>query len=220
MTSWSSAVGATSGCPWRSRWRAAASDGRLRRLRDARSTGSATRRCRSSSRAPTRCSPTVVAARHAHRVDRSRRRRDRRERHRRHRHAGRRAPQPRPERDPARARRRARRSSATASCSCCAAPSTPASPRWSSDMIADLGVDMDVAFCPERIAEHKAMEELFALPQIVSARAPNAVAARRRAVRHADRVRSSSSSPKRPSSRSCSPTRGATSSSPRPTSST
>lgn len=37
-------------------------------------------------------------------------------------------------------------------------------------MIADLGVDMDVAFCPERIAEHKAMEELFSLPQIVSSR--------------------------------------------------
>jgi len=37
-------------------------------------------------------------------------------------------------------------------------------------MIADLGLDIDVAFCPERIAEHKAMVELFALPQIVSAR--------------------------------------------------
>ena len=37
-------------------------------------------------------------------------------------------------------------------------------------MIADLGLDMDVAFCPERIAEHKAMEELFSLPQIVSSR--------------------------------------------------
>ena len=37
-------------------------------------------------------------------------------------------------------------------------------------MIANLGLDMDVAFCPERIAEHKAMEELFSLPQIVSSR--------------------------------------------------
>lgn len=37
-------------------------------------------------------------------------------------------------------------------------------------MVAGLGVDMDVAFCPERIAEHKAMEELFNLPQIVSSR--------------------------------------------------
>jgi UDP-N-acetyl-D-mannosaminuronic acid dehydrogenase len=36
--------------------------------------------------------------------------------------------------------------------------------------IAGLGLDIDVAFCPERIAEHKAMEELFSLPQIVSSR--------------------------------------------------
>jgi UDP-N-acetyl-D-mannosaminuronic acid dehydrogenase len=39
-------------------------------------------------------------------------------------------------------------------------------------MIAGLGLDIDVAFCPERIAEGKAMTELFALPQIVSARTP------------------------------------------------
>jgi UDP-N-acetyl-D-mannosaminuronic acid dehydrogenase len=37
-------------------------------------------------------------------------------------------------------------------------------------MIANLGLEIPVAFCPERIAEHKAMEELFSLPQIVSAR--------------------------------------------------
>jgi UDP-N-acetyl-D-mannosaminuronic acid dehydrogenase len=37
-------------------------------------------------------------------------------------------------------------------------------------MLADAGVRLDVAFCPERIAEGKAMEELFSLPQIVSAR--------------------------------------------------
>ncbi|GIT81027.1 UDP-N-acetyl-D-mannosaminuronic acid dehydrogenase [Leifsonia sp. LS1] len=36
--------------------------------------------------------------------------------------------------------------------------------------VGGLGLDMDVAFCPERIAEHKAMEELFSLPQIVSSR--------------------------------------------------
>jgi UDP-N-acetyl-D-mannosaminuronic acid dehydrogenase len=35
-------------------------------------------------------------------------------------------------------------------------------------MIARLGVDIPVAFCPERIAEHRAMTELFTLPQIVS----------------------------------------------------
>ncbi len=37
-------------------------------------------------------------------------------------------------------------------------------------LVAGLGVDVEVAFCPERIAEGKAMEELFSLPQIVSAR--------------------------------------------------
>ena len=35
---------------------------------------------------------------------------------------------------------------------------------------AAAGLDVDVAFCPERIAEGKAMTELFALPQIVSSR--------------------------------------------------
>jgi UDP-N-acetyl-D-mannosaminuronic acid dehydrogenase len=40
-------------------------------------------------------------------------------------------------------------------------------------MVSDLGISVDVAFCPERIAEHKAMEELFTLPQIVSCRADN-----------------------------------------------
>jgi len=42
-------------------------------------------------------------------------------------------------------------------------------------MIAGLGVQMDVAFCPERIAEGKAMTELFELPQIVSSRTPRGV---------------------------------------------
>jgi UDP-N-acetyl-D-mannosaminuronic acid dehydrogenase len=39
-------------------------------------------------------------------------------------------------------------------------------------MIAGLGIEMDVAFCPERIAEGKAMTELFELPQIISSRTP------------------------------------------------
>jgi UDP-N-acetyl-D-mannosaminuronic acid dehydrogenase len=39
-------------------------------------------------------------------------------------------------------------------------------------MIAGLGVQVEVAFCPERIAEGKAMTELFELPQIVSGRTP------------------------------------------------
>jgi UDP-N-acetyl-D-mannosaminuronic acid dehydrogenase len=38
-----------------------------------------------------------------------------------------------------------------------------------------LGVDVDVAFCPERIAEGKALEELGELPQIVAARTPRAL---------------------------------------------
>lgn len=37
-------------------------------------------------------------------------------------------------------------------------------------MIRNLGVEIPVAFCPERIAEHRAMTELFSLPQIVSSR--------------------------------------------------
>ncbi len=37
-------------------------------------------------------------------------------------------------------------------------------------LIARLGYAIDVAFCPERIAEGRAMTELFDLPQIVSAR--------------------------------------------------
>jgi UDP-N-acetyl-D-mannosaminuronic acid dehydrogenase len=38
----------------------------------------------------------------------------------------------------------------------------------------DAGLDVDVSFCPERIAEGKAMEELFTLPQIVSGRTARA----------------------------------------------
>ncbi len=41
-------------------------------------------------------------------------------------------------------------------------------------LVAGLGRDIDVAFCPERIAEGKAMVELTALPQLVSARTEQA----------------------------------------------
>jgi UDP-N-acetyl-D-mannosaminuronic acid dehydrogenase len=41
-------------------------------------------------------------------------------------------------------------------------------------MVAALGHSIDVAFCPERIAEHKAMTELYSLPQIIGAREPRA----------------------------------------------
>jgi UDP-N-acetyl-D-mannosaminuronic acid dehydrogenase len=39
-------------------------------------------------------------------------------------------------------------------------------------MVAGLGLQIEVAFCPERIDEGKAMTELFELPQIVSSRTP------------------------------------------------
>jgi UDP-N-acetyl-D-mannosaminuronic acid dehydrogenase len=42
-------------------------------------------------------------------------------------------------------------------------------------LVARLGVDVDVAFCPERIAEGKALEELGELPQLVAARSPRAL---------------------------------------------
>ena len=40
--------------------------------------------------------------------------------------------------------------------------------------LAELGKAVDVAFCPERIAEGRAMEELHTLPQIVAARSDDA----------------------------------------------
>jgi UDP-N-acetyl-D-mannosaminuronic acid dehydrogenase len=43
-------------------------------------------------------------------------------------------------------------------------------------LIAKLGAEIDVAFCPERIAEGKAMTELFELPQIVSSRTSRGLA--------------------------------------------
>ena len=42
------------------------------------------------------------------------------------------------------------------------------------NLVRRLGVDVDVAFCPERIAEGEAMTELTELPQIVAARSPRA----------------------------------------------
>jgi UDP-N-acetyl-D-mannosaminuronic acid dehydrogenase len=42
-------------------------------------------------------------------------------------------------------------------------------------LIARLGLEVDVAFCPERIAEGKAMVELFELPQIVASRSNRAL---------------------------------------------
>jgi UDP-N-acetyl-D-mannosaminuronic acid dehydrogenase len=50
----------------------------------------------------------------------------------------------------------------------------PGVTRMTERLVGRIGVDVDVAFCPERIAEGKAMTELFELPQIVSARTPRA----------------------------------------------
>jgi UDP-N-acetyl-D-mannosaminuronic acid dehydrogenase len=54
----------------------------------------------------------------------------------------------------------------------------PGVTRLVEQMLADRGLAIDVSFCPERIAEGKAMTELFDLPQIVSGRTDQA---RRRA---------------------------------------
>ena len=42
-------------------------------------------------------------------------------------------------------------------------------------LVESLGKDVDVAFCPERIAEGQAMTELCELPQIVASRSPRAL---------------------------------------------
>ena len=42
-------------------------------------------------------------------------------------------------------------------------------------LVERLGVDVDVAFCPERIAEGRALDELGALPQIVAGRTPSSL---------------------------------------------
>jgi UDP-N-acetyl-D-mannosaminuronic acid dehydrogenase len=42
-------------------------------------------------------------------------------------------------------------------------------------LVERLGLDVDVAFCPERIAEGKAMVELYELPQIVASRSERAL---------------------------------------------
>jgi UDP-N-acetyl-D-mannosaminuronic acid dehydrogenase len=42
-------------------------------------------------------------------------------------------------------------------------------------LVEQKGIDVDVAFCPERIAEGNAMVELYQLPQIVAARSPRSV---------------------------------------------
>lgn len=50
--------------------------------------------------------------------------------------------------------------------------------------LAAWGLAVDVAFCPERIAEGRALTELFTLPQIVAARTPQAAARAEKLFRH------------------------------------
>ncbi len=50
----------------------------------------------------------------------------------------------------------------------------PGVTRLVEDLVARLGLDIDVSFCPERIAEGKAFTELYELPQIVSGRTDRA----------------------------------------------
>jgi UDP-N-acetyl-D-mannosaminuronic acid dehydrogenase len=51
-------------------------------------------------------------------------------------------------------------------------------------LLSSKGLAVDVAFCPERIAEGKAMTELFELPQIVAARSPQALQRAEKLFRH------------------------------------
>jgi UDP-N-acetyl-D-mannosaminuronic acid dehydrogenase len=51
-------------------------------------------------------------------------------------------------------------------------------------MLRKRGYDVDVAFCPERISEGRALTELFTLPQIVAARTPQASARAEKLFRH------------------------------------
>ena len=46
----------------------------------------------------------------------------------------------------------------------------PGVTRLVENIMGDLGLDVDVAFCPERIAEGQAMDELYSLPQLIGAR--------------------------------------------------
>ena len=85
----------------------------------------------------------------------------------------------------------------------------PGTTEYVAQRLADRGCHVDVAFCPERIAEGHALEELRSLPQIVGADADRA--AERAAALFSGSARRRSGPPRRkPSSRSCSPTRGGT----------
>lgn len=72
---------------------------------------------------------------------------------------------------------------ATASSWCCATV-YPGVTALTEKLLTSRGLAVDVAFCPERIAEGKAMTELFTLPQIVAARTPQALDRAEKLFRH------------------------------------
>jgi UDP-N-acetyl-D-mannosaminuronic acid dehydrogenase len=53
---------------------------------------------------------------------------------------------------------------------------TPGTTAIAEKLVARRGIDMDVAFCPERIAQGQAMTELYELPQIVASRTARGLA--------------------------------------------
>jgi len=53
---------------------------------------------------------------------------------------------------------------------------TPGTTAIAEKVVARRGIDMDVAFCPERIAQGQAMTELYELPQIVASRTARGLA--------------------------------------------
>ena len=141
----------------------------------------------------------------------------RRARRRRDRHPDRRAPQPRP-RCGARGDRGDRRLLADGQLLVLRSTVYPGVTAVVERLVAGLGLDVDVAFCPERIAEGKAMVELSELPQIVAGRTRAGARSAPPSSSATSPTRSCTSSPRRPSSPSCSRTPGGTSSSRPPTS--
>ena len=114
-----------------------------------------------------------------------------------------------------------RRTSATASCSCCAAPSTRASPRWSSSWSPSAALDDRRGVLPRAHRRGQGDDRAVRRCRRSSRPAPSGAASGPTTLfGRAHRADRRSSSPRRPSSPSCSPTPGATSSSRRPTSST
>ena len=86
----------------------------------------------------------------------------------------------------------------------------PGTTEYVAAALADRGKQVDVAFCPERIAEGHALEELHTLPQIIGADTDGGRRSRGGAVRAAGVHDAAGPRARRPSSPSCSRTRGGT----------